>query len=203
MQTAVEKILRNCGAILDGHFLFTSGRHGNRYLEKAEICANPSATVGICWMIAHSAFRQQAFGGGMIDVVVGLAPIGAVLSNRVAEYLKELYQQSVISIFAEKDEQNKMVFKRGYASKVVGKNVLIVDDILTTGGSIGQVKREIERLGGKVVGAVVICQRGEVRSEDLAGTPLIALAKFEMKDWAPEECPLCKEGVPPINPKSR
>lgn len=203
MQT-IEEILKECGAVLDGHFLLTSGRHSKQYFEKAEICADPVVTADFCWEMSQDIVsRLEASGENEIEVVVGLAPIGVVLSNRVAEYLQEIYQEKIISVFTEKDEQGRMIFKRGYAKKITGKKVLIVDDVLTTGGSVGQVKNEVEKLGGKVAAIAIICQRGKVRSEDLKGTPILSLFELQMEDWAPEECPLCKAKIPLRDPKSR
>lgn len=199
-----EITLRKCGALLKGHFLLTSGRHSEDYFEKAEICADAVVVDDLCFQMANEVVSQfKTFDENRIEVVVGLAPIGAVLANRMAFHLGEIYQEKVTPVFTEKDDRNKMVFRRGYDKKIVGKRVLLVDDVLTTGGSVGQVKKEIERLGGEVIGVAVICQRGEVRSDGLEGTPILSLVKLELKDCSPEECSSCREQVPLIDPKSR
>lgn len=204
---AIEETLQECGAILRGHFLLSSKipvRHSDQYIEKAEICANPVVIANLCWKMANEVSSQfNTFGGNRIQIVVGLAPIGAVLASRVAEYLGDIYQEDVISVFTEKNKEGGMVFMRGYAQKITDKKALIVDDALTTGTSVGLVKKEIYQLGGEVIGVAVICQRGEVRSRDLTGTPILSLVELKMKDWPPGECPLCREGIPLTNPKSR
>lgn len=203
META-EEILKKCGALLEGHFRLTSGRHSYRYLEKAEICADPTIVDDFCWEMAHEIVRQfKVSGKNRIEAVVGLAPIGAVLSNRVAEHLGEIYQAKVASVFTEKNEAGKMIFKRGYDRKIRGKRILIVDDVLTTGGSAGEVRMEIERQGGLVLAVAIICKRGEVRSEDLEGVPILYITELTMEDWLPEDCPLCTENISLIDPKAR
>lgn len=204
MEITVEKALKECGALLEGHFLLTSGRHSGQYLEKAEICADPIITDDFCWQIAQGVVGQfKAVYENRIEVVVGLAPIGANLSSRVAEHLWEIYQEKVTSVFTEKNEEGKMVFRRGYARKIRGKRVLIVDDTLTTGGSLGEVKMETEKQGGLVSGLAIICKRGEVRSKDLEGVPILCIAELTMEDCLPEDCLQCAENIPLVDPKAR
>jgi len=187
---------------LEGHFILTSGRHANLYFEKAEIAADPTVTDYFCWQLAHKARSQLKI---PIEVVVGLGRFGPLWANRLAFHLSEFYQESVLAVSTEKDEESKkMVLKRGDAGKVPGKDVLIVDDILTTGRSVGEAKSLVEKCGGKAIAVVVFCKRGEVRFEAFGDTPVLALWEIEIPDYEPGKgCPYCVKGVLLVDPKSR
>lgn len=126
--------------------------------------------------------------------MVGPAKGGIVLSHWVAYHFSNLYHGKVLSVFAEKDKQGQHILRRGYPRLIVGKNVLIVDDVLNTGGSIRQVVRAVEAAGGRVIGIYVICNRGEIISPFLS-----SLWQVKLKDWPKEECPLCKLNIPITN----
>lgn len=179
----VEEIFEECGAILNGHFVLASGRHSGKYLEKALIYVDPERVSDLCYEMAAEASRIKN-----IEAVVGPAMGGISLSQWIAYYLSDLYQRKVLSLFTEKNKAKKQVLKRGYQKLVAGKQVLVVDDILTTGGSVKQVIKEVVKAGGEVAAVCVTCNRGGVTSEKL-GYPLFWLWKADIESWTPEECP--------------
>lgn len=196
MQKDLLHILEGCGVIREGHFALTSGRHSDHYIQKRALYEYPVQTADICLQLALRAGGiYNDVSAPEIEVVVGPAAGGIILSNRVAEYLTECYQREVISLFTEKDADGNQVFSVEYVNKVKGKNVLMVDDVVTTGGTLGQLIEYVRDLGGNVFGAVVICLRGE-GMQDIAGIRLDALLCLSFPDWPQEQCPLCSRGAP-------
>lgn len=187
----VREILKGCGAILEGHFVLSSMEHSDKYIEKANLYKNSFIFDDLCWKIAYKIWPDFN-----IDVVAGMAPIGSVLAQRVAYHLEALYHNRVVPIFAEKDNTGKYIFSRGFNKDLRGKNVLVVDDILTTGHSVRQIIDTIINSGGNVLCVAVLCNRGDVQSDDLYCLPIISLVKVEMENWPQDKCPLCSKKVP-------
>jgi orotate phosphoribosyltransferase len=191
----IEKRLEECGVYLKGHFVLDSFLHADEYVEKANIYKDPILTDDLCWDIAQQILlHYHTCNNRQIEVVVGPAIGGIILSNRVACHLSDLYQVKVTSLFTEKDEEDKQVLKRGYLTDIPGRNVLVVDDVLTTGHQIREIIEEVKNNKGNVVGIGVIYDRRDSSSETLH-LLLIALLKRRMKIWKRAECPLCKEKV--------
>ncbi|MBI2626539.1 MAG: orotate phosphoribosyltransferase [Candidatus Nealsonbacteria bacterium] len=190
----IEAMFEQCGAILAGHFILTSGRHSDRYLEKALVYTDPERVSNLCFDLG-SKVR-----GIRIEAVVGPAVGGVGLSLMTAYHIASLANYKVLSLFTEKNKEGKQTLKRGYQKLIAGKKVLIVDDILTTGGSVKEVADEVARAGGKVVAVAVLCNRGGIISEKL-GYPLLHLWETNIESWTPEFCPLCQKGIPITNLK--
>jgi orotate phosphoribosyltransferase len=180
-----EKIFEQAGAILKGHFLLTSGLHSPVYWEKFKVLQSPPHTEKLCRMIADH-FRDQK-----IDVVAGPTTGGIILAFETARQL------GVRGIFAEKSGEKERAFKRGFAIQP-GERVLIVDDILTTGGSIRQTIAAVKGLGGKVIGIGVMVDRSTGKTD--FGVPLFSCHKTQVVTYPPDNCPLCKAGVPLVKP---
>ena len=189
---SMAETLRNCGAILAGHFVLSSERHSGEYIDKVKIYKEPVIFEDFCWGIAQEVYQKFR----PVDVVAGLAPIGAVIAQRVAYHLGEIRQKRVVPLFAEKDEAGKYFFGRGFDQDLRGKNVLVADDNLTTGHSVRQVIDLVINSGGNVLGVAVFCNRGDVLSDDLYHLPIISLLKVKMDDWPQDNCPLCLKRVP-------
>ena len=184
MTVNAEEIFKKSGAILQGHFLLTSGVHSPVYWEKSRVVQFPSYTEQLCQMIA-ARFREQA-----AQVVAGPTTVGIILAYEVARQL------GVRSIFAEKDGTER-TFRRGFSIDP-GERVLIVDDILTTGGSIREVMAAVNKLGGKVIGIGVLVDRSEQKME--FGIPLFSCHRSETITYKPEDCPLCAAQIPLVKP---
>jgi len=194
----VEQAFERSGAILKGHFCLASNLHSDWYLDKFLVYTDPTGTEKICVAIAYIAFYDQDT-ELPIQIVVGPEKGGIVLAHTVARLLREhTPNKEVISVFTEKGPQNRQTLRESFRKLVAGKRVLIVDDILLTGGSVRQVIEAIENCYGQIVRIGVICNRGKVTSQDIGGFPLFALWETEIESWepGPEKCPLCKAGVP-------
>ena len=184
--TKVEEIFEKSGAILKGHFLLASGLHSPVYWEKFQVLQFPEYTEQLCDMIA-AHFRKQE-----IQVVAGPTTGGIILAFEVARQL------GVRGIFAEKEGSGR-AFRRGFSINP-GERVLIVDDILTTGGSIREVMTAVANQGGIVVGVGVLVDRSEKKVD--FGVPLFSCHHAITQTYTPENCPLCAAQIPLVKPSS-
>ena len=182
-----EEIFRKSGAILEGHFLLTSGLHSPLYWEKFRVLQYPQYTEMLCRLISEH-FKEQN-----IEVVTGPTTGGIILAYETAKQL------GVRGIFAEKDNGEKRRFKRGFSIKP-GERVLIVDDILTTGKSLREILEAVREQGGNVIGIGVMVDRSE--EEHNFGAPLFSCLRSITQTYKPEECPLCAKGIPLVKPGS-
>lgn len=192
MKDYILSILRDQEAILQGHFVYTKGDHGSAYINKDAMYVWPDTIREICKYMAEPFLHDD------VDTVVGPAIGGVILSTRVAESISRITRDPVASVFAEEHDQFPgRVFKRGYAVHVKDKRVLVVEDILNTGGSVHEVVKEVRRVGGEVIGVSAICNRGGVKPEDIGNPPrLVSLVNIAMERYPADDCPLCKKGVP-------
>lgn len=186
MQNHAEAILKEAGAFSEGHFLLTSGLHSPVYWEKFRILEQPHNTERMCRMIVDH-FRSCD-----CRLVVGPTTGGVIVAYEVARQL------GVRSIFAEREGTGR-VFRRGFRI-FPGERVLVVDDVLTTVGSVRDVLAEVKRLGGQPVGLGVLIDRSQGNLE--FGVPLFSCLRTRVPTYKPEECPLCREGKPLTKPGS-
>jgi orotate phosphoribosyltransferase len=182
-----EEIFKKSGAILEGHFLLTSGLHSPIYWEKFRVLQFPGYTRQLCSLIS------DRFKGENIEVVAGPTTGGIILAYEVAGQL------GVRGIFAEKEGVDYRIFKRGFGIKP-GERVLIVDDILTTGKSIHEVLSLVKEQGGDVIGIGVLIDRSE--QEHDFGVPLFSCLRSITPAYKPQNCPLCAAGIPLVKPGS-
>ncbi len=183
------------GAIVtDSHFVYTSGRHSSVYINKDAVYAHTGIIAALCERMA------RPFAADSIDVVVGPVLGGIVLSQWVTHALNRRRSGGeTLAVFAEKgtDGVDKhFFFGRGYDKFIPGRNILIVEDLLTTGGSVRQVVETVRRYGGNVVGISVLCNRGNVQPQDVGNVPIHALITLALETYSEEECPFCKQQVP-------
>jgi orotate phosphoribosyltransferase len=181
----VMSALEHHGAVLHGHFKLSSGRHSNLYVQKQMILSFPRITAGLGAAIA------ERFADAKFETVLSPAVGAILLGNAVA------FAADCRFVFAERAD-GKMQLRRSQ-TLVPGERVLVVEDIVTTGGSVAEVIAVAEDAQAEVVGVVALVDR--------TNTPppfeLHSLLHIEAKDWAPEECPLCSDGVPLDSPGSK
>lgn len=187
----VLRVLRRVGAVItDSHIVYTSGKHGSAYVNKDAVYPHTGETSQLCYMISRQ-FRDDN-----VQVVIAPAIGGVILMTWTAYHLSDWAGRDVLGVYAEKDGDG-FVIRRGYDKLVAGKNVLVVEDILTTGGSVKKVIEATRALGGNIVGLAVLCNRGGITSQDVGGVPkLFALANVKLDAWDEADCPLCASNVP-------
>jgi orotate phosphoribosyltransferase len=190
-----EELFRRSGALREGHFLLKSGRHGDAYVEKFAVLADPAATSELCgfWAAGH-----QERGAANVDLVAGPTTGGVILAFETARQL------GVRSIFAEEvrdDGATHREFRRGFTIEP-GERVLLVDDILTTGGSLLAMIPAVEALGGEIVECAVLVDRSGGRPTLTSPTSgrvysLRSLWQLDLPTYepGPETCPQCAAGV--------
>ena len=173
------KLLQETGAMLDGHFLLTSGRHSNVYIEKFRILEDPRALDDVCRAMSETVQNQN------VELVLGAAIGGILIAGGVGRYL------DVKHIFSERVD-GKMELRRGF-SITKGQRIIIVEDIITTGGSVFELIQLAKDYEAEIVHVVNLVDRssGEVNFE----VPTTALLTIPSESWESEECPLCQQGV--------
>ena len=181
----VEEIFEKAGAILKGHFLLASGLHSDVYWEKMRVLQYPAYVEQLCRIIADH------FRGQRVELVAGPTTGGIILAFEVARQL------GIRAAFAEKEANDERTFRRG-ASIEHGERVLVVDDVLTKGGSIRAVISAVTRQGGVVVGIGVLVDRSEQALD--FGAPLFSCHRTVIQTYTPDNCPLCGAKVPLVKP---
>ncbi len=180
-------IFKKTGALLQGHFLLTSGRHSNMYFQCAKVLQYPEYTEQVCRIIADY-FKDYE-----IDTVISPAMGGIIVGQEVARQLDKR------SIFAEREDK-KLTLRRGFTIDK-GEKVLVCEDVVTTGGSVFEVIDIVKEQGGEVAGVGFIVDRSNGKVN--FGYPQKSTMKMEVVSYTPDECPLCKENIPLVKPGSR
>lgn len=174
-------------ALLQGHFLLTSGRHSNQYFQCAKVLQYMNYTEIICSKIS------EFFKNYKIDTVIAPAIGGIVVGQEVARQLGKR------SIFAEREDKI-LSLRRGFSLRP-GEKVLVCEDVVTTGGSVFEVIDIVKQNNAEVVGVGMIVDRSNGKVS--FGVPQISTLKLEVVSYLPEECPLCKQNIPLVKPGSR
>ena len=199
----VEQIYKDSKAMLNGHFLLSSGNHSSVYLQSAKVLEDPKTATKLATKLAEQ-IKQS---GLKIDTVCSPALGGLIAGYALAQAL------DVRFIFAERVDK-QMTIRRGFT---VSKNekVLICEDIITTGGSALEAASQVEAMGGNVVAYAALANRGFCKRENSdinsksncklpSNIPFFALADFTFEMYAPQDCPMCKDGKSnAIKPGSR
>jgi len=184
----IEQILHDSGTLMTGHFLYTSGRHGEKYFEKARILQNPAYVEEI---IGHLASQ---FKGDKVDIVIAPAVGAVILGYELARQL------GVTCLFTER-EGDKMALRRGFVIPE-GARVVVAEDVITTGGSVQEVIDIVKASGGELVGVALIVDRTGGKLD--FGAKTVAAYTTVAQSYAPEECPICAAGnLPLVKPGSR
>lgn len=198
----VEKIYKDANALLEGHFLLSSGKHSRFYLQSAKVLEDPKVAEALAVELA----RMIQAHGLEVDTICSPALGGVLAGYELARALGKRF------IFAER-VNGEMTIRRGFEIKK-GEKILVCEDIITTGGSALEAAKVAENMGGIIVGFTALANRGFCKrvGSNLEGkptcklpndAPFFALADFEFDIYEPSECPLCKEGSVAIKPGSR
>jgi orotate phosphoribosyltransferase len=187
----IIEVFRQTGAYLTGHFRLTSGLHSDQYLQCARVLQFPAFAERMGRELAVQLAPQ---GTPACSLVAAPALGGLIIGHEVARALGCRF------IFTERDASGKMVLRRGFSVEP-GETAVVVEDVVTTGGSTREVIDVLEAAGVRVLAAGSIIDRSGGRVD--LGVPRKALAVLETPTWKPEECPLCRAGVPVEKPGSR
>jgi orotate phosphoribosyltransferase len=177
--------LKQSEALLEGHFLLSSGRHSNRYCQCAKLLQYPDRAAKVLATVAEQLKEIE------IDIVVGPAMGGIIVAYELGRQL------GVPAIFTEREE-GVMTLRRGFEVKP-GQKVLITEDVVTTGKSSLETMETLKKQGAEIVGIACIVDR----STQPLSYPLFSAIKLDIESWDADSCPLCKEGKPYIKPGSR
>ncbi len=180
-------VFKSTGALLDGHFKLTSGRHSNTYFQCAKVLQYPEHLTAVCSKIA------EHFANMGVETVISPAIGGIVVGTEVGRQL------GVKSIFSERKD-GIMTIRRGFSLES-NERVLVIEDVITTGGSVAEVIELIKQSGALLVGVGSVVDRSNGRVK-LAHDHFSVLS-MEVVSFTPEECPLCKKGFPIDAPGSR
>ncbi len=181
-------MLKEANVLLEGHFLLTSGRHSDKYMQCAKIFQDAKYSIPLC------AELVAQYKDDNVEVVIGPA-IGAIqMSYEVGKQL------GVRNIFAERDSDGKMTLRRGFTIEK-GQRVLIVEDVVTTGGSVREVIDLVNECGGDIVGVGSIVDRTGGKID--FGVPYRSAFAMDITSYEADECPICKTGAPLVKPGSR
>jgi len=183
----ILQIFREHGALLEGHFILSSGLHSDRYIQCALVLQHPRVAEQLCSALAAKLRRLGA------TVVAAPALGGVIVSHEVARAL------GLRALFTERQE-GVMTLRRGF-SLAPSEPTLVVEDVITTGGSTRETMAAVEQAGGKVVGVGALIDRSGGKAD--LGVPKAALVTLSVQNYDPANCPLCKSGLPAIKPGSR
>lgn len=182
----VLEILKEVEALLEGHFLLSSGKHSNRYCQCAKLLQHPDKAEKVLGVVADKLSNID------FDLVVGPAMGGVIVAYELGRQMKKP------AIFTER-ENGEMTLRRGFSIKP-GQKVIITEDVVTTGKSFKEAAKVIESFGGEVVAVVCIVDRTTAKVTDY---PMFSAIKLDIESYEKDDCPLCKENIPYIKPGSR
>ncbi|MGA2191977.1 MAG: orotate phosphoribosyltransferase [Nitrospirota bacterium] len=186
-ESEILNVFRQRAALLEGHFLLSSGLHSPKYLQCALVLQHPDLATELCFKLAGT-FRAEKF-----DFVIAPALGGIIVAQEVAKAL------GVRALFAERSE-GRLTLRRGFTI-APGERALVVEDVITTGGSTRETIRVVTEAGGVVVAAGSLIDRSGGAVE--LGVPYKSLVTLTIPVYQPSDCPMCKEGTPVVKPGSR
>lgn len=189
----VRVMLQESGALMNGHFILSSGRHSANYLQCAKLCAVPSYCEALARDLADKI--RKDLGEDCCDVVLAPAIGGIVIGYELARQL------GVPGIFAERDAEGNMTLRRGFDVHG-GQRVLVAEDVITTGGSVLETARLVEEAGAELEGYACLFDRSAGKFQPVE--PVFSVAELTFPTYEREECPLCAVGeIEAIKPGSR
>jgi len=187
-------LLKQSGALLEGHFLLSSGRHGDRYFQCARLLMYPDRAATALSGLVEELKADMKAGKLKIDAVVGPAIGGIIVAYELGRQL------GLPALFTERDDSGIMTLRRGFELEG-GQNILIAEDVVTTAKSSGECARALEGRGVKIAALACIVDR-RASGVELAW-PFYAACRQDAANWDAGECELCKKGIPLIKPGSR
>ena len=185
------ELFRETGAYLRGHFRLTSGLHSPEYLQCALVLQYPPHAQELGRQLAEAL---RGMGVETADVVASPAIGGLIIGHEVARQLGARF------IFTERGADGKMTLRRGFQVSP-GVRAVVIEDVVTTGGSTADVVQVLQAEGARVLAAGSIIDRSGGTAS--VGVPRVALATLQVSAWEAAECPLCRDGVPVVKPGSR
>ena len=199
----VAGLLEARGAIVQGgHFVYTKGDHGPCYLDKHRLFLYSEDNADLCVTLNTKLMQQMDVTrmGSDLSVVVGPEKAGILISSWLAYCLNKNYARKsnetpFMSVFAEKNGDG-FELRRGFEKVVMAKGCIVAEDVLNTGGSAAQTVDAVKRAGGYPHTVVAIANRGKLTAKQLGVARLVTLVDLDMDRYAPDDCPLCKSGVP-------
>lgn len=188
----IIEILRSVGAVItNDHFVYTSGKHGSVYINKDALYPHTEKASQVGELFA------QKNGDLDFDVVAAPALGGIILSQWAAYHLSKVKKKEILGVYTEKDEQKNQIFTRGYDKLVSGKNVLVIEDLTTTGGSVKKVVDAVRGTAATVVAVSVMVNRNPKEvNEAMFDAPFNALGELPADAYDEAACPMCASGVP-------
>jgi orotate phosphoribosyltransferase len=190
----VINLLKESGALLEGHFLLSSGRHSNRYFQCARLLQYPGKAAAALAKVAERLRADMEAGNIGIDVIVGPAMGGIIVAYELGRQL------GLPAIFTERDDTGAMTLRRGFEI-TPGQRVLIAEDVVTTGKSSGESAAALESRGAQVTALACVVDRRA------AGVPVFwpiyPACTVEAANWEAGSCELCRQGIPAVKPGSR
>ena len=186
------QVLTDAGAVsVEQHFVYTSGKHGSTYINLDPLLPDVVVMTDLCHELASPFI-------GDVDVVAAPA-VGAIVLAVLTAQALSASGASVPAVWADKTGEGDFSFTRiGFGERVSGRRVLVVEDLITTGGSVIKVAQEVERVGGNVIGVSAVCNRGNITAGQLSVPRLHVLAEVGFNSFMPDACPLCADGVPVV-----
>ena len=183
-------MLGKVGAVItNSHVVYTSGKHGSAYVNKDAVYPYTAITSRLCRNIAKRFLDEQ------VEAVIAPAIGGVILAQWTAYRLYKFRMREVLALYAEKAD-DAFVIKRGYDKLIAGKRALVVEDVLTTGGSVKKVVDAARQAGALVVGVGALCNRGGLTAQTLGVARLEALVSVKLDAWDAADCQLCARNVP-------
>lgn len=190
MSDIIDILTKTKAILIDDHFVFSSGLHSNVYINKDAMYPHTLELSRVGGLFAKALEPYQ------FETICAPAIGGILLSSWTSFHCSVLRKRSIAGVYAEKDGEGSFHFTRGYDTYIKGKRVAILEDMVTTGGSVKKVVDVVRAAGGDVqVVAVMIDRSSGVVSSDMFDAPFVSLGAFEGKTWQPGECELCQQGM--------
>lgn len=191
-ESSVLNLFERTSAYLHGHFRLTSGLHSSEYLQCALVLQHPVHAESLGHELARQVLALLA--GSEVNVVASPAVGGLIIGHEVARALGTRF------IFTERGTDGRMILRRGFSVQP-GDSVVVIEDVVTTGGSTREVVELLQAAGARVQAAGSIIDRSGGSAQ--VGAPRTALVTLQVTAWPPENCPLCQQGLPVSKPGSR